>query len=52
MVDSEPHSKAVTQHAEGRLAVPGEFAAAEAKALIASGSGITAMSEELVKALR
>ena len=34
------------------LAVPGASAAAEAKVLLDSGSGVTAMSEELVEALR
>ena len=49
-VDSEPHLKALTQHIAGRLAVPGASADAEVEVLMASGSGITAMSEELVEA--
>ena len=40
------------QHVAGRLAVPGASEAAEAQVLVDSGSGITAMSEELVEALR
>ena len=51
-VETEPHLEALTQHVAGRLAVPGASAAAEVKVLIDSGSGITAMSEELVEACR
>ena len=51
-VDTEPHLAALTQHVAGRLAVPGASAAAEVKVLMDSGSGITAMSEEVVEALR
>ena len=51
-VDTEPHLEAPTQHVAGRLAVPGASAAAEVTLLMDSGSGITAMSEELVEALR
>ena len=51
-VDSVPHLGALTQHVAGRLAVPGASAAAEVKVLMDTGSGITAMSEELVEALR
>ena len=51
-MDTEPHLEALTQHVAGRLAVPGASAAAEVKVLMDSGSGITAMSEELVEALR
>ena len=51
-VDTEPHLEALTQHIAGRLAVPGVSAAAEVKVLVDSGSGITAMSEELVEVLR
>ena len=47
-VDTEPHLEALTQHVAGRLEVPGASAAAEVKFLMDSGSGITAMSEELV----
>ena len=36
----------------GRLEVPGASAAAEVKVLMDSGSEISAMSEELVEALR
>ena len=36
----------------GRLAVSGASAAADVKVLMDSGSGITAMSEELVEVLR
>ena len=36
----------------GRLAVSGASAAADVKVLMDSGSGITAMSEELVKVMR
>ena len=42
----------LTQHLAGRLAVPGASAAAEVEVLMGSGSSITAMSEELVHALR
>ena len=41
-----------TQHLPGRLAVPGVSTAAEIKMLMDSSSSITAMSEELVQALR
>ena len=51
-MDTEPYLEAMTQHVAGCLAVPGASAAAEVKVLIDSGSGITAMSEELVEALR
>ena len=51
-MDTEPHLEALTQHVAGRLTVPGASAAAEIKVLMDSGSGITAMSEELVEALR
>ena len=51
-VETEPHLEALTQHFAGRLAVPGASAAAEAKVLMDSGSGITAISEELAEALR
>ena len=45
-METEPHLEALTQHVAGRLAVP------EVNVLMDSGSGITAMSEELVEALR
>ena len=48
-MDIEPHFEAVRQHVVGRRAVPGASAAAEVKVVMDSGSGITAMSEELVE---
>ena len=51
-MDTEPHLEALTQHVAGRLALPGASAAAEVKVLMDSGSEITAMSEEVVEALR
>ena len=51
-VETEPHLEALTQHVAGRLAVPGASGAAEAKVLMDSGSGTTAISEELVEALQ
>ena len=51
-VGTEPHLEALTQHVAGRLAVPGASTVAEVKVLMDSGSGITAISEELVEALR
>ena len=48
-METEPHLETLTQHVAGRLAVPGASAAAEAKFLMDSGSGITATSEELVR---
>ena len=51
-VDIEPHLEALMQHVAGRLAVPGASAAAEVKVFMGSGSGITAISEELVEDLR
>ena len=48
VVEIEPHLEALTQYVAGRLAFPGASAAAEVKVLMDSGSGITAMSEELV----
>ena len=50
-METEPHLEALTQHVAGHLAVPGASAAAEVKVLMGSGSGITAVSEELVEAL-
>ena len=49
---TEPHLEALMQHVAGRLAVPGASAAAEVNVRTDSGSGITAMSEELVEVLR
>ena len=51
-VEAEPHLEALTQHVAGRLAVPGNSAAAEVKVLVDSGSGNTAVSEELLEALQ
>ena len=51
-VENEPHVEGLTQHLAGRLAVPGTSAAVEVKVIMDSGSSITAMSEELVQALR
>ena len=51
-VENEPHVEGLTQHVGGHLAVPGASAAAEVKVHMDSGSSITAMSEELVQALR
>ena len=51
-METEPHLEALTQHVAGRLAVPGASAAAEVEVLMDSGSGITAISEELVEPLR
>ena len=51
-VENELHVEVLAQHVAGRLAVPGAAAAAEVKVLMDSGSSITAMSEELVQALR
>ena len=51
-VENEPHLEGLTQNLAGRLAVPGASAAADVKVLMDSSSGITAMSGELVEALR
>eukprot|EP00904_Undaria_pinnatifida_P005886 jgi/Undpi1/2427/HiC_scaffold_13.g05808.m1 len=51
-VENEPHVEIPKQHLARRLAVPGASAAAEVKVLMDFGSSITAMSEELVQALR
>ena len=51
-VDTEPHLEALTQHVAGRLALLGASAAAEVIVLMDTGSGIAAMSEELIEALR
>ena len=51
-METEPHLEALTQHVVGCLAVPGASGAAEGKVLMDSGSGITAISEELVEALQ
>ena len=51
-VETKPHLKALTQHVAGRLAVPDAFAAAGVKVLMDSGSGVPAISPELVGALQ
>ena len=51
-VVTEPHLEALTQHFAWRLEVSGASGADEAKVLMDSDSGITAISEELVKALQ
>ena len=51
-VDTDPHLEALTPHVAGCLAIPGASAAAEVNVLTDAGSGITAMSEELVEALQ
>ena len=50
-VDTELHLKELSQHI-ARLTVPGASAAAEVKVFMDSGLGVTAMSAELVEALR
>ena len=52
LVENERHVEVLTKHLAGRLAVLGSSAAAEVKVLRDSGSSITAMSAELVQALR
>ena len=49
---TEPYLDILIQHVAGRLSVPSASAAAEVKVLMRSGLGITAMSVELVEALR
>ena len=51
-VENEPHFEGLTHHLAERLAVPGASAAAAVKVLMDSGSGGTAMSEELAETLR
>ena len=51
-METEPHLEALTQHVAGSLAVPSASAAAGVKVLMDSGSGTTAISEELVEALQ
>ena len=51
-METEPHVEALTQHVARRLAVPGASVVAEVNVLVGSGSGITAISEELVEALQ
>ena len=51
-IENEQHVEVLTQHHAGRLAVPGASAAAEVKVLMGSGSSPSAMSEELVRAMR
>ena len=50
--ENEPHVEGLTQYHAGRLAVPVASEAAEVNVLLDSGLNITAMSEELVQALR
>ena len=49
-MEHELHVEIPTQHLAKRLAVPGGSAAIEDKVLMDSGSGITAMSEEVEEA--
>ena len=51
-VETELRLEALTQHVAGRLAIPGASGAAETRVLMDLGSGITAISEELVEALQ
>ena len=51
-VDTEQLMEVLTQHVAGRLVVTGACAVAEVNVLIDSCSGITAVSEALVEALR
>ena len=51
-METEPQLGALTDHVGGCLAVSGSSAAAEVKVLMSSGPGITAMSHELVEAMR
>ena len=51
-VENERHLEPLAQHVAGHLAVPGASAAAEVKVLMDYGSGISAMSEELIEPLR
>ena len=48
--ENEAHAEVLMLHFAGRLAVPGASAAAEVEVVIHSGSSITAMSEELIRA--
>ena len=49
---TETKLAALTQYIAARIVVPGASAVAEVKAIIDSGSGTTAMLEELVDVLR
>ena len=51
-VDTEPHLEALIEHAPGRLAAPVASSTVEVKVLMDSGSGINAVSEELVETVR
>lgn len=51
-VHNELHLKCLTEHLGWRLPVPGASAAADVEALMDSGSGITALSEKVVEAVR
>ena len=50
-VDTEPDLVALTQRVVGRIADPGSSATVEVNVLMASGSGTTAIWEELVETL-
>ena len=50
-LETESHLEILMQHVAGRLAIPGGSAAIEVNVLMDSGSGIRAMSEELVETL-
>ena len=50
-VGTKPHMEVLTQHVEGRPAVPAASAAAEVKRLMESGSGIRYISKGLVETL-
>ena len=51
-METEPHLEALTQLVAERLAVPGDFAAAEVKVRMDSGPDVTDISEELVEGLQ
>ena len=51
-METAPHLEAPAQHVAGRLAVPGVSAAVGVNVHMGFGSGITAMSEELVETLQ
>ena len=50
-MDTEPDLVALTQRVVGRIADPGSSATVEVNVLMASGSGTTAIWEELVETL-
>ena len=51
-VENKSHLQALSQHLAGRLAIPASSTAAQVDVLMGSSSGITAMSEKPVEALR